>query len=138
MFDRVAYQRKWIKDRRDVWVHENGPCQQCGSSDRLEVDHIDPTTKSMQVRSIWSRRLDVREAELAKCQVLCFDCHLAKSKLDLRLVNQGAKNPSAKLSEIEAKYILDSNESVAVLADRFGVGKTTVYDIKRRRKWKHL
>lgn len=45
----------------------------------LEVDHIDPTTKSMNPRSIWSRTASVREAELVKCQVLCKTCHDEKT-----------------------------------------------------------
>ena len=74
-----AYQREWMSARRTAWIEANGPCAQCGSSKDLEVDHIDPSLKEYNPREIWSRRAEVREHELAKCQVLCRACHKAKS-----------------------------------------------------------
>lgn len=74
-----AFQRQSVARRRLAWINANGPCAQCGSADRLEVDHIDPALKEMQPRNIWSRRKEVQERELAKCQVLCKRCHFAKT-----------------------------------------------------------
>lgn len=68
--------------RRSEWIANNGPCS-CGSTDRLEVDHIDPTQKAISISDVWTRCAEVREAELAKCQVLCYKCHKAKTKRDL-------------------------------------------------------
>lgn len=76
------YQREWMARRRNEWLETNGPCKACGSSENLEVDHIDPALKSRHPRDIWSRRKEVREEELAKCQVLCHDCHLLKTSAD--------------------------------------------------------
>lgn len=73
------YQLKWMHKRRNEWIKANGPCQECGSSDRLEVDHIDESKKEFHVTQIWSRKAEVREKELAKCQVLCYDCHKKKT-----------------------------------------------------------
>lgn len=73
------YQRKWIARRRRDWIAANGPCKKCGSSERLQVDHIVPANKGMEVAAIWSRCKAAREAELAKCQVLCFKCHTNKT-----------------------------------------------------------
>jgi 5-methylcytosine-specific restriction endonuclease McrA len=73
------YQRKWIKKRRQDWVDDNGPCRQCGSSESLEVDHIRREDKTMHTASIWSKRKEVRDLELSKCQVLCKVCHLKKT-----------------------------------------------------------
>lgn len=74
-----TYQRDWLARRRSEWVQANGPCRQCGSGKDLEVDHIDPKTKTMATANIWSRRKEVREAELIKCQVLCGPCHQEKT-----------------------------------------------------------
>lgn len=71
-----AYQKSWIKNRRDQWIAENGPCK-CGSDDRLQVDHIDPKTKT--THRIWSWSEERRKSELLKCQVLCYSCHKKKS-----------------------------------------------------------
>jgi hypothetical protein len=77
------YQNEWVAKRRHDWIEsQGGQCAMCGSIDKLEVDHVDPSIKLMYPREIWSRRKEVREAELAKCQVLCFDCHEKKTRID--------------------------------------------------------
>lgn len=76
------YQLEWITNRRLAWIKDNGPCSLCGSSDRLEVDHVDRSTKSIRPAELWSRRKEVRDAELAKCQVLCYSCHKDKTRTD--------------------------------------------------------
>lgn len=73
------YQLEWINQRRLAWIAENGPCARCGSSDELEVDHVDRAAKSMHPTRIWSRRKEARDEELAKCQVLCGSCHKLKT-----------------------------------------------------------
>ncbi len=67
------------KMRRDMWLAEHGPCRKCGSDEELEIDHIDPKTKAINVDMLWRRHADVRNAELAKCQVLCRKCHRLKT-----------------------------------------------------------
>jgi hypothetical protein len=74
----LAYQNEWTKRRRQEWLASNGPCP-CGSSDRLEVDHKDPSLKV--THRIWTWSKARRDVELAKCQVLCHDCHWKKTKI---------------------------------------------------------
>lgn len=71
------YQNAWKKRRRQDWIDANGPCGHCGASNDLEVDHIDPSQKVNH--NIWSWSAKRRDAELAKCQVLCRGCNLGKS-----------------------------------------------------------
>jgi hypothetical protein len=71
------YQNTWLKNRRLKWLQENGPCAECGSWEKLEVDHINPETKIDH--KVWSWSQERRDIELAKCQVLCNYCHLRKS-----------------------------------------------------------
>lgn len=71
------YQRKWIAGRRRAWLDRNGPCKRCGSSENLEIDHIDRRMKISH--RIWSWSDSRRLEELRKCQVLCQGCHLTKS-----------------------------------------------------------
>lgn len=73
------YQKNWVKKRRLDWIEQNGPCRRCGSLESLEVDHIDPSLKTMHASALWSRRQEVRDKELANCQVLCKKCHLIKT-----------------------------------------------------------
>lgn len=73
------YQKRWILQRRREWCDRNGPCLWCGSDEDLEVDHIDPKDKVVDVASLWSRSERVRAKELVKCQVLCKPCHYLKT-----------------------------------------------------------
>ena len=60
-----------------MWLEENGPCARCGANENLEVDHIDPLTKVSH--NVWTWAEEKRLEELAKCQVLCHNCHVEKS-----------------------------------------------------------
>ncbi len=85
---RNAYMKKYMQpylkrrydDRRARAVELlGGCCAECGSTDRLQFDHVDPSTKEFEIADriaqyAWPRII----AELAKCQLLCFDCHVAK------------------------------------------------------------
>jgi 5-methylcytosine-specific restriction endonuclease McrA len=72
-----AFQREWYARRRAEYLVDKR-CVTCGSTDRLEVDHIDPTTKMSH--RVWSWSAERRAAELAKCQILCKKHHKAKSR----------------------------------------------------------
>lgn len=48
------YAREWIRKRRKSWIDQHGPCVQCGSNEKLEVDHIDLSKKLINPRSLWA------------------------------------------------------------------------------------
>lgn len=75
------YQRKWMAKRRADWFADKS-CAACGSKEKLELDHVDPSTKV--THAVWSWSEARRTEELAKCQALCEDCHLEKTKEQLR------------------------------------------------------
>jgi 5-methylcytosine-specific restriction endonuclease McrA len=77
-----GYQNEWIKRRRNEWFEANGPCKECGSTNDLQLDHIDPKLKVSS--HIWSWSQTRRDSELCKCQVLCRACHQKKTKIDLK------------------------------------------------------
>jgi len=56
-----------------------GRCIQCGSTESLEFDHIDPSTKLMDISQAVTYSTRVFEAELAKCQLLCASHHQQKT-----------------------------------------------------------
>lgn len=58
------------------------PCEACGvsfSTECMDFDHIDPTTKSMKISSLRNlsaiNNLHVLLSEVAKCRLLCANCH---------------------------------------------------------------
>jgi hypothetical protein len=66
------YQRVWIAARRAAWFADKR-CVVCGTTENLELHHIDPETKV--ANSVWSWTQERRDAELAKCEVRCESCH---------------------------------------------------------------
>lgn len=72
--------------------HLGGSCVMCGSTERLEIDHIDPLTKSFDLSKKWGTKWEILLEELTKCQLLCFDCHrLQKSAEESKIRNKGVK-----------------------------------------------
>ncbi len=59
-----------------------GCCARCGSTDDLEFDHIDPSTKRFNVCADLTRAWDELVEEASRCQLLCKEDHIAKSAED--------------------------------------------------------
>lgn len=71
------YQRQWMAERRASWIQDKR-CNKCNSLENLEIHHID---RSIKVdHRIWSWSEERRLEELAKCIVLCNDCHKIETK----------------------------------------------------------
>lgn len=72
--------------RRDAFIEtRGGACERCGSNGALEIDHVDRSTKLLAPGDALMRRAEIRDAELAKCQVLCADCHKAKTRSEQKV-----------------------------------------------------
>lgn len=57
-----------------------GKCVECGTTEDLQIDHIDPKTKSFNMSQYFSKaRLSEAYAELDKCQILCHPHHIEKT-----------------------------------------------------------
>ena len=79
------YARKWMAARRQSYMCDK-VCVVCGSTDRLELDHIERKSKVSHCIWSWSERRRVEE--LAKCQVLCFSHHQEKTRVELHFLFQ--------------------------------------------------
>jgi hypothetical protein len=75
-----AFARQWIKERRDAFFAGKA-CIDCGSTQNLELDHIDRSKKVSH--RIWSWSEERRLKEIAKCAVRCKKCHLVKTLREL-------------------------------------------------------
>ena len=79
----VEYQQQlenYHRNRAAAVELMGGRCVRCGSTRKLEFDHIDPTTKTwpfIVVFKAWSWERIVEELE--KAQLLCKRCHGKKS-----------------------------------------------------------
>lgn len=137
------YQKTWISQRRAAWIEEHGPCVRCGSRENLQVDHVDPKKKTIKISQVWSRRKEVRDAELSKCQVLCECCHKLKSLSDGSregCVLRGDRNPNTKLSESDVLSIREEikTESIRSVARKYSVDHTTILSLRDGLTWKHV
>lgn len=70
------YDRRYVAQRRADFFADK-TCVQCGTTEDLQLDHIDPSTKVEH--RIWTWSAARREVELAKCQVLCRPHHEKKT-----------------------------------------------------------
>ena len=80
------YKRKWAAARRAEWMAGKS-CIICGTTQSLEVDHIDPEQKVSH--RIWTWAIPRRDAELAKCQILCTEHHKEKTKAQRPIPEHG-------------------------------------------------
>jgi 5-methylcytosine-specific restriction endonuclease McrA len=82
VIDMAQYMRDRRRKRKAALIDMcGGECMDCGSTERLEFDHVDPLTKVKEVSS--AKMLDGPMArvleEVAKCRLLCHDCHRLKT-----------------------------------------------------------
>lgn len=108
-FDRKAYMHAYNKRRREEHLRRafemigEKKCAHCGATDNLEFDHIDPATKSFAIGNQVGRSWKQVEAEVRKCQLLCYACHKLKSARECAewvAKHFGGENgPNAKLTD---------------------------------------
>lgn len=138
MFDRKEYikkyQREWIAKRRQEWFNSAGPCVQCGTMENRQLDHIDPKTKIHH--AIWSWAKERRDKELTKCQVLCKNCHLEKSKKDISNLLTGTSLPSqqviTKEQLITVLELIKNGFSERKACKEVGINRGTFTSLKHR------
>lgn len=103
-------------------------CVQCGSKEKLELDHIVRETKISH--SVWSWKEERRNKELEKCQVLCKKCHSKKTAMENSIMLKGKPHPCRKLTKDQVELIKKSPLSKRKLATLYNVGATTIQSIR--------
>jgi len=119
------YINNYLKIRRNKFFRDK-TCVLCGSTENLELDHINPEEKI--THRVWGWSKERREEELSKCQVLCYICHKKKSQLD-------KCNNQRHFSDEQIRYIRNSDKTGVKLAKEFSVHKTTIYGIIKRKRY---
>ncbi len=72
------YQRLWMAKRRREFL-DGKCCMDCGTEAELEIHHRDPTQKV--THSVFSWRKERRDVELAKCDIVCRECHVIRHRI---------------------------------------------------------
>lgn len=81
-YQKEYHQKRYTKRIGELLEYLGGCCAVCGATQELEFDHIDPKSKEFAITSKWTRRWEVLQPELDKCQLLCKEHHLEKTKAD--------------------------------------------------------
>lgn len=91
----IYYYRK----RKKIIELLGGKCVICGSSDKLEFDHINRNTKKYEISRMITYAYDVILEEIKKCQLLCNKCHVVKTLKELN------KKPSKEQHGTLSAYV---------------------------------
>ena len=80
------YAREWVAKRRREFF-ENRKCKTCGKITSLQLHHVN--RKEKEGHAIWSWSKERREAEIAKCIILCSECHIELHAKEKRILEHG-------------------------------------------------
>lgn len=91
---RLQKQRRYKRRMEEGKRLLGGKCACCGKRWSLQFDHVEPSTKEFEIcrghMVSYARFL----LELAKCQLLCFWCHSAKTAEENRARYVGVEETS--------------------------------------------
>lgn len=127
--ERTRYTNEYrAKRRREALDYLGGECVECGSTENLEFDHIDPATKVATIASLWTASKERFWTEVKKCQLLCHDHHVAKS---LREGSWPGGDPPHPVKHTDAQVaemvtMRAAGESLRAIAAAFGTTHRTV------------
>jgi len=68
-----AYYRR--KNKKKALEYLGGQCAHCGSTDRMEFDHINHKEVDFRISQNLAASWKTLKKELDKCQLLCHTCH---------------------------------------------------------------
>jgi 5-methylcytosine-specific restriction endonuclease McrA len=84
MRERRAANKAWAKELL------GGKCVFCGDTERLEFDHIDEHDKTMVVADMLAHGRERLRVELQKCRLLCYECHKARTLIQIGPATHGS------------------------------------------------
>ena len=76
-----------------------GRCVDCGETEDLELDHIDPDTKRFQpFGSGYAKPWEVWIEEVFRCELRCASCHLVRTVREGHHVPPGRERAAAQIA----------------------------------------
>lgn len=119
-------------------------CVKCGSDENIEFDHIDPSTKLGSIASMIDSKKEVFWTEVRKCQLLCRDCHVIKTRNEGHPpppIKLGEDNSRSKLTEADVREIrrkVQSGSTWRELGKQYNVSHSTIGNIIQGKTWTHM
>lgn len=120
-----AYMRQYMKDwydrRRAAAIAQlGGCCTVCGTTEDLQFDHIDRTTKVAAISNLWTASEEKFQIELAKCQLLCIEHHKEKTLSEFAVPHGGGVSgrrncPCEPCKEKKKEYMREYNSRYRIV-----------------------
>jgi hypothetical protein len=76
-------------------------CNECFPPECMDFDHRDPKTKRMNIAALIGCRLDKILAEIAKCDLICANCHRIRTRRRRQGVTRKPVNVEERLAEMK-------------------------------------
>lgn len=86
---RVYNRDRYWRLKAEAYERLGGKCAKCGTTENLEIDHIDRRTKSVNVTRFCSMSREKFLAELPLCQLLCEEHHREKTSAEQSVPHGG-------------------------------------------------
>lgn len=83
-------------------IKENSPCKDCGQKwhfCQLDFDHIDVKTKKYEIWRVTTQSIASIQAEIAKCDIVCANCHRERTQKVFGQVKLNALPQNHRYSE---------------------------------------
>lgn len=138
---RIYMAERRARIRAELLAVLGGKCSWCESTEDLQFDHKDPRTKLFDIASGLDRPRTQLLAEVRKCQLLCGPHHREKTLGDEPHPNhvRGERAGSARLTAADVLEIRAATGiAPQVLADAYGVSRSTIRAALDRKTWQHI
>lgn len=129
---RRNYNLEYYHKRRKLLINQlGGKCVNCGSTENLQFDHIDPASKEIKLTACLTQNIDRIQNEISKCQLLCRKCHIIKTKTERNGHIKVNKEIAIKICE---EYI-NFDITQAELGRKYNLSPRTISAIVCGNRW---
>ena len=125
---REWYRNYYAKRRQEYILLLGGKCSKCSSTENLEFDHKDRSSKTFAISKLLTYSKKRVSEELAYCQLLCEECHREKSRSELRGEPSHNKGKTKLTADVigELQQRRASGARISQLSQEFQISRSTV------------
>lgn len=113
---RTETQKLKRQERRKILIeHLGGKCVGCGTTEKLQFDHLDRTQKLFNIGKCLDYSFEKLLPEVEKCQLLCYDCHEIKSLINHDKDKLAEGYRVTKVDKIEDKIVVTLEPAISTI-----------------------